>query len=488
MPVSYACLFLSVPLTIDGKEGFHLLRKDLFNSLPEEWSQDLLPDIQQRVQSAGQKVVVLDDDPTGTQTVHGIPVLTQWSIDSLKTELHTRYPAFYILTNSRSMTAPVACRLNYEIGANLKTAAEKANVDIRIISRSDSTLRGNFPDEVDALADALEAGGHPYLIAPCFFEGDRYTVHDIHYVAENDVMIPAAETVYARDVAFGYHHSNLKKWVEEKTRGRIPCHQVAAVSLEDIREGGPGKVKKILQTLPPGSACVVNAASYRDLEVVVRGLLEAEDSGCRFLFRTAASFARVRCGIVPQPLLDSRDLITGNEYGGLFVVGSYVPKTNQQVEALLSGNRVVAIEIDVNHLLDPMRQKQEIEKAITDMNRAIGQGRNTVVYTSRDLISGRDSAHSLEIGQQVSDSLIQIVSALEHQPRYLLAKGGITSSNIATAGLGVRRALILGQVLPGVPVWKLGNETRYPGMAYIVFPGNVGGKNALVQIEKHLKA
>lgn len=420
--------------------------------------------------------------------MHGIPVLTHWSVDALETELNTRHSGFYILTNSRSMTVREACHLNYEIGTNLKAASQKTGVDIEFISRSDATLRGHLPDEVDALAEALDAVGCPYLIVPCFFEGNRYTINDIHYVTENDVMTPAAETAYARDAVFGYCHSNLKKWVEEKTQGRISRHQVVTLSLEDIRRGGPEKVRNILWELVSGSVCVVNAASYRDLEVVVQGLLEAEDQGCRFLFRTAASFVRVRCGIEPRILLESRDFITDNGCGGLFVVGSYVPKTTQQVKALINADQAMAIEIDVIQLLDTGQRAQEIERVIATMNKSIGEGVDTVIYPSRKLSSGRDSAHSLKIGKQVSDSLVQIIAALDHQPRYLVAKGGITSSDVATAGLGVRRAMIIGQILPGVPVWKLGDEARYPGMAYIVFPGNVGGKKALVQIEECLKS
>ena len=78
--------------------------------------------------------------------------------------------------------------------------------------------------------------------------------------------------------------------------------------------------------------------------------------------------------------------------------------------------------------------------------------------------------------------LIEIVRSLDVQPRYLVAKGGITSSDVATHGLGIKRAMVPGQILPGVPVWRSGTESRYPGMPYIVFPGNVGGPEALVEI------
>ena len=106
------------------------------------------------------------------------------------------------------------------------------------ISRSDSTLRGHFPEEVDALADAMQTRGQPCLIIPCFFEGGRYTVNDVHYVAEGDVLIPAARTAYAADAVFGFRHSNLKNWVEEKTKGRIRREQVTSISIEDLRLGG----------------------------------------------------------------------------------------------------------------------------------------------------------------------------------------------------------------------------------------------------------
>ena len=72
-------------------------------------------------------------------------------------------------------------------------------------------------------------------------------------------------------------------------------------------------------------------------------------------------------------------------------------------------------------------------------------------------------------------------------PRYILAKGGITSSDIATRALNVKKAMVLGQILPGVPVWKLGAESRFPNLAYIVFPGNVGDDRALIAVVRQLK-
>ena len=328
--------------------------------LPDEWPDKLLSEIARLVQSEPSKVVVLDDDPTGTQTVHGLPVLTHWSAEALTAELRGPHRAFYILTNSRSMTAPEACRLNRQIGLNLKEAAARAEVPATVVSRSDSTLRGHFPAEVDALASAMGNRDVIYVIIPCFFEGGRYTLDDVHYVAEGKMLVPAAQTSYAKDAVFGYRHSNLRRWIEEKTAGRIPQEQVASVSLEDLRRGGPHRVTEIMAGLAPGSACVVNAVSYRDLEVFVLGLLEAEKRGTPFLCRTAASFVRVRCGIAPHDLIRADDLVGDNPNGGLFVVGSYVPKTTEQVNMLMATAGLTALEIDVNRLLDRCKRRSEV--------------------------------------------------------------------------------------------------------------------------------
>jgi uncharacterized protein YgbK (DUF1537 family) len=256
--------------------------------------------------------------------------------------------------------------------------------------------------------------------------------------------------------------------------------------LDAIRRKGPDRVNEILSGLAPGSVCVVNAVSYRDVEVFVRGLMETRRQGKHFLYRSAASFVRVRCGIAPRDLLQADELVADHRNGGLFVVGSYVPKTTEQINLLKRQADLAAVEIDVARLLNAPLREVEVNSAADMMNTTIASGRDVLLYTSRELIKDRTAEGSLEIGRRVSDSLIDIVRRLRHQPSYLVAKGGITSSDIATKGLGVRRAMVMGQVLPGVPVWQLGAETRYPGMAYIVFPGNVGETDALAVIKARL--
>jgi uncharacterized protein YgbK (DUF1537 family) len=456
--------------------------QEILSSLPPIWSEDLLPAIQSEIKQNPVSVVVLDDDPTGTQTVHDIPVLTSWKLQSIIDEFERRTPLFYLLTNSRSLPAKRAVDLAFEIGANILEASRKTGQIFEIISRSDSTLRGHFPAEVDAFAEVLGMEQAVYVIIPFFQEGGRYTINDIHYVRDGQQLIPAADTAFAKDVVFGYRNSNLKCWVEEKTQGRISSSSVQALSLVDIRQKGPNYITDKMAECKPGSVCVVNAADDRDLEVVTLGLLRAQRKGQRFLFRTAASFVRVRAGLKARSLLNADEISGTGGTGSLIIVGSHVPKSSQQLDYLLRHGNVKSIEFDVEKFILQEGKDRQIRVAVKFLDNALSRGQDVVVYTSRKLRTGRDHESSLSIGRQISKGLVEIVRSLSIRPRYILAKGGITSSDIATQALGIVRAKVLGQILPGVPVWQSGPESRFPDMPYIVFPGNVGSTDAVSEV------
>ncbi len=462
-------------------------KRQLLNTLPDKWPQDLRPAINKYIEADRYKIVVLDDDPTGTQTIHGLHVLTEWSTETLAAELKNDLSAFYILTNSRSCTLPVARKINAEIGHNLATAARQACQKFVVISRSDSTLRGHFPGEVDALSGALAQNYDGWIIIPFFLEGGRYTIDNIHFVEEDGILVPAAETEFARDRVFGYSKSNLCDWVAEKTNGQIAAQDVTTISIEDLRKGGPESVTTILMRLHKKKYCVVNAASYRDLEVFVQGLLAAEASDKIFLFRTAASFVQVRAGISPRPLLTQPDLQLPSAGGGLIVVGSYVPRSTKQINSLLAARNISHTEIHVDALMDDRFCDSESDRVVNEIEKALRQGKDMLIYTSRRLMTGKDSKSSLKIGQKISQGLTVILQRIQTAPRYILAKGGITSSDIATQALDVKKAFVLGQIQPGVSVWQLGKESRFPGLAYIVFPGNVGDENALSETIHQLR-
>jgi uncharacterized protein YgbK (DUF1537 family) len=458
-------------------------KHELLGSLPPEWPEDLLPTIQALVKESGTKIVVLDDDPTGNQTVHDVPVLTEWSPASLRTVLAEPGAVVYVLTNSRSVTLPQAQAMNREIATNLRAASDAAGRDFVVVSRSDSTLRGHYPGEVEALVEGLGQTFDGTLIIPFFLEGGRLTIHDTHYVIEGDWLTPAAETEYARDTTFGYQNSDLRAWVSEKHQGKIKPQDVATIPLADLRTGGPDAVAATLSRVNSGQVCVVNAATYRDMEVFVTGLLRVEAAGQRFVYRTAASFVRVRGGIAPRNLLTAADLVTSkSKNGGLIVVGSYVKKSTLQVEAAQSLPGITSLEVSVENLLDANSHDDEIRRVAGMADESLSAGRDALVYTSRRLITGVNQVSSLQIGQVVSTALVTIVESLSEVPAWLIAKGGITSSDIATKGLRIKRAEVLGQALPGIPIWRTGQESRWPGLVYVVFPGNVGGPNALAEM------
>ena len=463
----------------------------LFADLPPVWPEDPLPLIRQILATRPEKLVVLDDDPTGTQTVYDIPVLTCWDVNSLRDEFRRAGSCCYLLTNSRSLPPQQAHRVNVEIAENLAIASRQAAGRYALVSRSDSTLRGHYPVETDALSAAVGPFAAT-IIAPYFDAGGRYTVRDLHYVADGDRLIPAAETPFAGDAVFGYRHSNLREWVAEKTQGRISATQVHSVSIDMLRTGtfehGPAQsVATYLLSLPRGSVCIVNACHPRDMELFALGTLLAEQGGVRFLYRTAAQFVAARLGLPPLSLWRPESTSRGTRTGGLLIVGSHVPQTTEQLQQLLQDSSLVAVELSVQQLFDAERHRT-IDSVVSRVNETIGSGRDVVVYTSRQLASVGDARDNLQIGQSISAALVEVVRQLKSRPRFLVAKGGITSSDVATRGLNVRRAMVRGQVLPGVPVWELGPETNFPGLMYIVFPGNVGGPESLTQVVQILRS
>lgn len=467
-----------------------VLKKEVvLQSLPPEWPLDPIDDIHRLNQSNSKTLVVLDDDPTGTQTVHDIEVLTEWSVESLVEQFRKKPKCFFILTNSRSLSSEKASALIKDICGNLSIAAKSAeNIDYTVVLRGDSTLRGHFPEEADA-AVSLLGEMDAWIICPFFLQGGRYTIKDIHYVADSDWLVPAGDTEFARDASFGYKSSNLREWVEEKTRGRIPASSVSSISINLLRKGGPDAVCDTLCNLQKGSTCIVNAASDRDMAVFSAGMIQAELRGKSFLCRTAASFVSTRIGIIPKAPILPKDLgINKERKGGLIVVGSYVPKTTKQVEELKlqCGQFLKKLEVSVDKIaMKSLEEREEEINRVAEMaNLLLGACKDMLIMTSRELITGKTASESLEINFKVSSALVEIVRRISTRPRYILAKGGITSSDLATKALEAKCAKVVGQALAGIPLWQLGPESRHPGVPYIVFPGNVGDSKALADVVK----
>jgi uncharacterized protein YgbK (DUF1537 family) len=452
---------------------------------PEPDVRALSAEIRGAVGHPRHRVVVFDDDPTGVQTVHDIDVLTTCDVGDLAAALNRPEPLFYVLTNSRALTRPDAVALAAQLAERLATAQARAGVTCDVISRSDSTLRGHYPWELDPLAPLCgPTGPHGHLIVPAFPDGGRITVDATHYVAEGDAFIPAAETDFARDPTFGYVHAWLPAWVEEKTLGRWQADEVLHVPLDLLRSGDVERVCALLCTASGNRPIVCDCVTYADLTVLVAALLRASVRGYRFLCRTAASFVKVRAALDDRPLLARADLVpdAANAAGGLVLVGSYVKRTAEQLARALQQPGVVARELSVEALLRGPEAAAHLRDLITWTNGAIASGRTALVYTSRHLVAAHQGYDHVHIAATVSSAVAAIAAGLAQRPAWLIAKGGITSSDVATQGLGVRRARVLGQVATGVPVWRLGPESRFPGLPYIVFPGNVGTAATLAEL------
>jgi uncharacterized protein YgbK (DUF1537 family) len=394
------------------------------------------------------RIAVLDDDPTGSQTVHDVAIVL--ALDDLRLAGETTF----FLTNTRSLPEAEAAALTERVARALFEQAP----EVEIVSRSDSTLRGHVVAEVDAIDRArravLGSGYDGVLLVPAFFEAGRYTRDDVHWAGDT----PVGETEFARDQTFGYASSNLREFVREKTG-----LQAGSLSLEDIRAG------RAAETLATGGWIVVNAEGYDDLDAVVRGVRETERT---FLFRTGPSFVRALAGIAPKDPLTADELAVRDGHG-LLVVGSHVGLTTRQVEAV---HGLREFELDVN-ALDPERVGARVRDALADDD--------VLVYTSRTLKAG-----GLETAREVSSAVTQVVAtALEARPAWVIAKGGITSHDVAVKGLGIRRATVLGQLLPGmVSVFRPDEaDERAVGMPYVVFAGNVGDESTLAEIVERFR-
>ncbi len=486
--------FGAFPLRIQGGDGspcrafavqttvgspHRLPFRETMESLPRRSVHDLSEAIRKKRAEANIVIAVLDDDPTGTQTVSGVNVYTDWNHELVVREMKQGPGLFFLLTNSRALQEPEAVQLACHTGRLLAEAAQAAGCRVLAISRGDSTLRGHYPAEVDALGEGLGTPDAPHVIAPFFEAGGRITIEDTHYVHEGGWLVPAAETPFAKDPTFGYAESNLRDWIREKTGRDFDDGDFQSISIASSRAGEPEAVD------PSARAILLNAAIDEDLQVPALALLDTVATGQPLLFRTAASLVRIIAGQPRRPLLSTEELRNDHGRGGLFVVGSFVPKSTRQLERLLTCEKVVPVEVDVAKVLGP---DEETYRAGLDraLNEALAADQCLVVYTSRELKTGTTPEESLRINVRVSDFLVRLVSSIEVAPRFFVAKGGITSCELARQALGVRKATVLGQALPGVPVWRLGEGSRHEGLVYVVFPGNVGADDALLTLAERL--
>ncbi|KAF4331720.1 ketose-bisphosphate aldolase class-ii family [Fusarium beomiforme] len=346
-------------------------------------------------------------------------------------------------------------------------------------------------DLIESTKARVDSGAMPVLVALDDDPTGTQTCNNIDVLAVWDVG--TLKEQFAQDATFGYKNSNLQQYILEKCRARFTASSFTSITLEDLRCGGPAKVEEKLLSGERGAdrVIIVNAVADSDMNVFVAGLLAAEEKGYRFIYRTAAAFVSSRLGIKEIPPKSWAEVslkadIDAPRTGGLILAGSYVPKTTAQLKALREsrGADLEVIALDVAQLIESAEQEQKmVDRAISETTRLISAGRDVLVMTSRTLIKTDEAISSLKIGSKVAAALVRLLVNIQVRPRYIIAKGGITSSDAATKGLKMRRALIVGQAAPGVPLWRCDEETsRHRSVPFVVFPGNVGSETTLAEI------
>jgi uncharacterized protein YgbK (DUF1537 family) len=409
-------------------------------------------------------------------------------VESLAEGLSGKEKLFFVLTNSRGLTARQTTLLHKELAHNAILASEKTGIPFVFISRSDSTLRGHYPLETQLLAQVLkeEAGQETdgEILMPFFPEGGRFTIEGIHYVNYGGKLVPAAETEFAGDKTFGYHHSDLPGYIEEKTGGAYPASQVTCITLEELREGRVQEITAKLQKVSGFGKVAVDALDYEDITVFALALYRAMASGKRFLFRSAAGLVKVLGGISSQPLLTYEQMFgsakKADRHGGMIVVGSHTAKTTSQLEALRKVEGLVFVEFDSDRVLTGTLA-EEVARVVAFSEEQLKTGKTVVAYTKRKLLETPEDTPetALKRSVEISEGVQALVGQLKVEPSFVVAKGGITSSDVGVKALRVKKARVLGQIRPGIPVWQTGKESTFPGIPYVIFPGNVGDENTL---------
>ena len=456
---------------------------------PDETKLDEL--LKKEIENNDTKFVVLDDDPTGVQTVHDISVYTDWTVESMKKGFMDDNKVFYILTNSRGMTEAETTKIHHEIIDAVAQAAAETGKNYQFISRSDSTLRGHYPLETELLKEGVERSGKTVdgeVLFPFFKEGGRFTIDNTHYVKYGDELVPAAQTEFAKDKTFGYTHSSIPEYVEEKTKGTYKAENVTCIALEDLRALNIDKITEQLTNVKDFNKVCVNAIDYCD----VKAFCIAMAAGKSFMFRTAAGFVKVVGGVTDIPLLTRKEMVVKEtDNGGIVVVGSHTAKTTAQLEELLKLDNVVPVEFKSSLVLDGDEAfYNEVKRCVAEEEKIIASGKTAVCFTERKLLTvENDTKESALIRSvKISDGVQRLVGDLSITPAFVIAKGGITSSDVGTKALKVKCANVMGQIKPGIPVWQTGSESRFPQTPYVIFPGNVGEVTTLREAVEVLNA
>ncbi len=443
------------------------------------------------------KIIVFDDDPTGSQTLWGCPLLLRWDAETLAWGLAQPSPFLFLITNSRALDPAAATELLRQICGALKLALAAAQAAGSIdrwllVSRGDSTLRGHFPLEVDVINAELGPFDATFL-APAFLPGGRSTVAGMHLLDGR----PVHESAFARDGLFGYSTSYLPAWVEQKTAGRIRAEQVERLELTELELGGE-PLRQRLAGFQGNCYVAVDAERPQQLAALGAAVLELTAPEAverwgrprRFLFQAAASLLNGLAPLPPQPL-DGAGLAGLRRSGatglrpGLVLVGSHVPLADAQLECLLAEPRCGGVELEVALLAQLLEQGERgstlgplaaLEQGyLLALRQQLAAGRTPVLFSSRGEFQCASTAERRRLGLELAALMARLAGALAPELGYLISKGGITSHTLLATGLNRAAVALQGQLLPGLSLVLAGD------LPVVTFPGNLGAANSLRQ-------
>jgi len=440
------------------------------------------------------KFVVIDDDPTGSQTVYDCLLLLKWDCATLAKGFESKSNLFFILANTRSLLENDAKLTIEEICKNIKTVISSYayEEEIIFISRGDSTLRGyNFlePITLNSCLGPFDATFH----IPAFIEGKRLTINGLHFVDKT----PVHKTIFARDKIFGYETSNVKNLLFKKSKSKINIEDIQNLLLSDIEmlnDEENNIVFKTLKNLKNNKHVIVDVENYSQLKkfsLVVKKLIKHK----KFLFRTAASFISSiseKKSVFQSEIFFSNLRIRNKEKNflpGLIIVGSYVELSTIQLNNLLEISNCNPIELDVFEFFKISSSKNNNKrrnlfknKFLKEIRFSFEKGKTPVLFTSRKFMS-LDYSELFHFYNSLACFIAELVADLKYEIGYLISKGGITTNVILSNGLNADYVYLEGQILTGISVvtYNLKNDAKLP---IVTHPGNIGTKDSLVNIWK----
>ena len=440
------------------------------------------------------KIIIFDDDPTGSQTVYGCPLLLNWDEQTLEKAFAKSSPLIFILANTRSLSSALAVNKTREICLSIKKFFLRKGYskdDYFYISRGDSTLRGHGVLEPAILAEEL-GPFHATFHIPAFLEGGRTTENGIHYLDGK----PVHNTEFGRDKIFGFSTSDLAKWIEEKSFGKIKAESILHLEIKQLdlaqdSEYGFKSLLSFLSQLENNISVVVDAKLPHHLEVLARAI-KVVSKEKRFLFRTAASFINSFSALPPNPQCTA-DLVSlkskNNECKykpGLIIVGSHVQLATDQLDFLLKDNSCEGLEIPVSKLAnifsleDCQDEILELEKILLSrIDYILDIKKIPVLYTTREEMKFSSYSKRMNFGLELAGFMAILVGKINNKFGYIISKGGITTQLLLQKGLNFNQVDLKGQILPGLSI-VISNSDQYD-LPVVTFPGNLGNEKTLLE-------